>query len=296
LIALFSRFFLNCRLLLLSGLAVLLSVSILEAQRRLPPRQIPYTELEREEGMARLAEMRELGVEGVYTLLFEIRVMPRRGEEKRFQGQLWGSRNAAGPVFRYEIWDPENENAGTERLLVQSGGDPSVWMVNSSDLENGVRQISEEEIFEPLGELEVAPFDFQLPFVYWKEFEYEGLSRVRGRSSHGFLMKPPGRLSDEFPWLKGVRMFLDAEFNAMTGAEIVGEKGVLRSFNIIDIKKVGDQWIVKTIDFRDETTGDKSRLRIGAAALDLDEEMFDFSPDGLLRAFPAVSRDEFDFF
>lgn len=278
---------------------VLLGVVLPEAsgQRRLPPRSIPYSELEREEGIARLEEMRQMGIEGVYSFLFELRVMPRRGEEKRFQGQMWGSRNALGPVYRYEIWSREESDSRVLRFLVQNGSAPGIWMYDTAAPEAGVRELPREELFSPIEGMDFTPFDLQMPFVYWEDFAYEGLSRVRGRSSHGFLMNPPSGLAGEFPWLAGVRMFLDAEFNALTGAEVVGEEGkVLRSFNIIEIKRVEEQWLVKTIDFRNEETGNKTRLSIGAAALNLAEDRFAFTPETLARAFPSVSRDEFTFF
>src|SRR5690606_23905200 len=120
---------------------------------------------------------------------------------------------------------------------------------------------------------------------------------VRGRSSHGFLMYPPAEVAAAFPWLEGVRMFLDAEFNALTGAELVGEENeVLRSFNIIDIKRVDDEWIVKTIDYRNRSSGDKTRLSIGGAVLDLPEAPFSFKPEALEDSFPTVPREDFSFF
>lgn len=287
----------SLRLFLLIALLVGFADSEMAAQRRLPERPIPYTELEREEGIERLREMRQMGIGGVYSLLAEVRVMPRRGKENRFQGQVWGAHNEFGPVYRYEFWDREKSEKGILRFLIQNGENPSIWFYDTADPDSGVRKIPTEELFTPIGEMDFTPFDLQLPFVYWDNFTYEGLSRVRGRSSHRFLMEPPASLSEAFPWLEGVRMFLDAEFNAMTGAEVVGEDGVtLRAFNIIDIKRVEDQWLIKTIDFRNETSGDKTRLSIGAAALNLEEKRFQFTPEMLERPFPSVPREEFVIF
>jgi len=267
------------------------------AQRRLPPRPIPYSELDKEEGIARLEEMRRMGVPGVYSFLFELRYMPRRGKEKRFRGQMWGARNESGPVFRYELWSPGKEDEQILRFLVQNGPEPSVWTFDTAAPGQGVREIPIEELLTPVGEMEFTPFDLQMPFVYWPNFSYEGLSRVRGRSSHGFFMKPPAEFAAAHPELKGVRMFLDAEFNAMTGAELVGEGDqVWLSFNIIEIKRVGDQWLVKTIDFLDRKDGDKTRLSVGAAALDLAPERFRFSADALAEPFTSVPREDFTFF
>lgn len=292
---LFARWFLR-----LSIFLALLSAGALptaDAQRRLPPRSIPYSELEREEGVERLEEMRRLGIPGVYSFLFDLRVMPRRGEESRFRGQMWGARDSRGPAFRYEIRVPGDQENRILRYFARNGFEPEIWAYDTSDEESGVREVPLEELFTPIGPTGFTPFDLQMPFIFWEEFAYEGLSRVRGRSSHGFLMYPPDNVKREFPWLEGVRMFLDAEFNALTGAELVGEGSeVIRSFNIIEVKRVEDEWIVKTIDYRNGRSGDKTRLSIGGAALDLPEEDFSFSPDTLQDSFPTLPRDQFNFF
>lgn len=268
----------------------------LDAQRRLAPRPIPYSELEREEGEQRLQEMRHMGIEGVYSFLFELRVMPRRGDERRFRGQLWGSRNPEGPLFRYDI-RTEGGDGRSLRFLVQNGFDPEIWYFDSSEAPPSVRQLETAELFTPIPGTDFTPFDLQMPYLFWEDFAYEGLSRVRGRSSHGFLMYPPAEVAEEFSWLGGVRMYLDAEFNALTGAEVVaGDLEVLRSFNIIDIKRVGDEWIVKSIDYRDRRTGDKTRLSIYGASFGLPEDGYPFSPEALEEPFPSLSREEISFF
>lgn len=289
----YGRWLLLCCLLtFVFGLAV-----PVEAQRRIAPRPIPYSELEREEGEQRLREMRQMGIEGVYSFLFEVRVMPRRGEDVRFTGQLWGSRNAAGPVFRYEFRAPEGEKDRVLRFLVQNGFEPEIWRYDSAEEEPRVEQLEESQLFTPITGTNFTPFDLQMPYLFWQDFAYEGLSRVRGRSSHGFLMYPPSDLAAEFPWLEGVRIFLDAEFHALTGAEVLGEEGEpVRSFTILEIKRVVDEWIVKSIDYRDRLTGDKTRLSIRGAVFDLPEEGFSFSPETLDAFLPSVARERFSFF
>jgi len=46
--------------------------------------------------------------------------------------------------------------------------------------------------------------------------------------------------------------------------------GMLDGITVLDLKKVDDQWIVKTIEVRDEKTRDKTQFNITGAALDLD--------------------------
>jgi hypothetical protein len=268
-----------------------------EAQRRLAPRPIPYSELDRREGEQRLSEMREMGIPGVYTFVFELRVMPRRGAERSFRGQLWGSRNRFGPIYRYEIWESGQGQDQALRFLAQNGETPSLWVFDAAAPDPEVWRLGQEDLFTPIKGTDFVPFDLQMPFLYWEDFAYEGLRRVRGRSSHGFLMYAPDEISEAFPWLEGVRMFLDAEFNALTGAEVVDARGqTLRSFNIIEIKRVGEQWIVKSVDYRNARSGDRTRLSIGGAALDLPPRTFPFKPEALSERFPELPRDRFDYF
>ena len=268
-----------------------------EAQRRLPPRPIPYSELERAEGVERLDEMRRMGFAGVHSFLFDLRVMPRRGAEERFRGQVWGSQNELGPVFRYEIRYNGEQEGRTLRFFVQNGFEPEIWTHDTSEPEAPARKLAIEEIFTPIDGTDFTPFDLQMPFLFWEDFAYEGLSRVRGRSAHGFLMYPPAEMAAEYPWLQGVRMFLDAEFNALLGAEVAGnESDVLRSFNIIDIKAVEEEWIPKTIDYRNRVSGDKTRLTIRGAAMGLPEDAFPFTPEALEESFPTIPRERFSLF
>jgi hypothetical protein len=70
----------------------------------------------------------------------------------------------------------------------------------------------------------------------------------------------------------------------------------LRSFNIIDIKGLDDQWFPKTIDYHDRRTGDKTRLAIQGAALNLPPAAFPFFPEALNQPFPTLPRERITFF
>jgi hypothetical protein len=241
--------------------------------------------------------MRQLGIEGTYTFVFELRVMPRRGEERTLRGQMWGSRTAAGPVFRYEIWEPGRQQDRVLRFLAQNGPEPELWFFDTASEADEARPLRTSELFTPIQGTDFVPFDLQMPFLFWNDFAYEGLRRVRGRSSHAFLMYAPEELRREFSWLEGVRMFLDAEFNAVSSAEIVNAAGeTIRSFQILDIKGLDNQWFPRSIDYRDARTGDRTRLSIQAAALNLPAESFPFLPQTLSHPFPVVPRDRLTFF
>lgn len=234
----------------------------------------PYLQLGRpdqDEGARALAQLRRQGIPGDYFLGFQLRVMPRRGGERLFTGSLWGSQNTAGTVSRVQL----GAGASAEvRLLIQNGPQPSVWrMVEGESLPVA---LTGRALFEPVAPgTEVTPFDLQMPFIHWVDFSYEGLARFRGRPAHVFLMRPPADLAGSLAGrLTGVRVQLDTQFNALVQVELLGSGGrVTKTTTLVDLKKVGDQWIVKTIDVRDELTRNKTRFSVTGAALGLE-----FSP------------------
>lgn len=264
------------------------------AQRRLGDRIDPIEELDREKGEAFLAEFRRLGLRGDYSFEFELRTMPYRGEERFLEGRMWGGRNERGPVTLFEIREseaPENRI----RLLVQSGERPAVWRAEPTGSGGyETRRLGIEDWFSPIMDTDYTPFDLQMPFVFWREFEYEGVFRVRGRPCHIFNMEAPAAFAERASGLSSVRMYLDAEFQALFRAESVAGTGeVERVFSVIDFKKVQDEWIVKTIDLRDETSRDKTRFRVNRAALNAALPDSAFEPENLGGELPEVANDRF---
>jgi hypothetical protein len=63
---------------------------------------------------------------------------------------------------------------------------------------------------------------------------------------------------------------------------------VLKTITLIDLKKVGEQTLVKTIDVRDNRTRNKTRFSVTGAALGLNLPLSVFSPDELMAEAPAV--------
>ncbi|QYM80574.1 outer membrane lipoprotein-sorting protein [Horticoccus luteus] len=216
------------------------------------------------EGRKALEQFRAAGIQGSYYLEFTLRLMPRRGPEKRVAGRMWGTRNHAGPVSRVALQDDDET-----RLLVQNGADAAVW--RSTRTAPDPAKVAVQALFEPIAGTTLAPFDLQMPFLYWNDFVYEGLGRVRGRPAYRFRMLPPKEFAQQFPALSAVRISLDSQFSALVEAELLDEKGrPMKSILVDELKKVGDQWMVKAVDVRNEGTRDKTRFEVTAVALGLD--------------------------
>jgi hypothetical protein len=229
---------------------------------------------------ARLAleQVRKLGIQGNYFFEFQLRVMPRRGEERLFSGQLWGSRNNLGAISRVAIRLPAEAGTPSERrLLIQNGRSSSVWRWDTG---GAVEMLGAASPFDPVVPgTDLTAFDLQMPFIYWDEFKYDGLTRFRGRPAHIFVMTPPTSFAAKFPAVSGVKVYLDTQFNALVQTQILGpNRAVLKTLSLVDLKKVGEQWIPKTLDVRDEATRNKTRFEVVSAGLDLDFSGILFEP------------------
>lgn len=230
------------------------------------------------EGARILGEFRQADIAGDYWLSFELRVMPRKGPERTVLGALLGTRGPEGPLSRI--------TAGDGRWLIESGPFPDAWT-----LENGVAVTAAPA--QGLAGTGITIFDLQRPFLYWKDFTYEGHARVRGRPTYSFVLRPPAGQSLPVPELTGVRVLIDTQFQAMVQAELLGAKGeVLKSIALLDLKKAGEQWIPKSIDVRDHRTRDKTRFTVRAAALDLAWAAKVFTPAGLATEPPGVPAEK----
>jgi hypothetical protein len=224
------------------------------------------------EGARILAEFRGVGLAGDSWLAFELRVMPRQGAERSFTGTLLGARGPVGPLLRLKV--------DHDQWLIESGPAASAWTLRSPASE--AKAISAGE---SIAGTDVTVFDLQMPFLYWPDFTYEGQAKVRGRPTHSFILRAP---SGDSP-VKAVRVLIDTQFQALVQAEELGPNNAIeKTISLLDLKKVGEKWLVKTIDVRNHRTRDKTRLSFTAAALDLELPLSVFSPEGLTVAPPVV--------
>jgi len=149
------------------------------------------------------------------------------------------------------------------------------------------------ETLQPLAGTDFTVFDLQMPFLHWPDFVYEGLAKVRGRPAHRFLLFPPTDFVAARPGLSGVRIYIDTQFQALVQAEQLGAEGkTAKSVTLLDLKKVGEQWLVKSVDLRNHATRDKTRLTFRAAALDLALPAETFDPAQLAQPAPSVPREK----
>ena len=150
--------------------------------------------IDTKEGAKRLAAFRRQRLEGDFCFEFELAHKPRQGRTIPYAGIMWGSWNESGPITRFRVYpvrskDNESVNSSQEvELIIQNGVTPQAWMRRNdgSDFE----LIEGEALFEPIMPILLySPFDLQMPFVYWKDFIYEGPTLVGAtRIAQQFLM------------------------------------------------------------------------------------------------------------
>ena len=110
---------------------------------------------------------------------------------------------------------------------------------------------------------------------------------------YAFLFRAPATFSAPKPGVAAARAYLDTQYNALMQTELIGGDGrVLKSFSLIDLKKVGEQWLPKSADFRNAVTRDKTRFQVTGAALNLALPAEVFEPAGLAAEArpPAVEK------
>lgn len=235
-------------------------------------------------GAQAIQEFRAKGIAGAFYLEFELTYIPRRGAAVTSQGRLWGMRIGGDNVIRISI----QEGAGESRYLISGGSKPQAWKLDPGA--SAPRQLGDAEVLKPFLGGALSPFELQMSYVSWNDFTYEGLAKVLGRPAHSLLMYPPAGFDSGALGLTGVRVCLDTQYGALVRAEILGAEGkVMRTLSLSELKKVSEQWIVKTLEVRDETLHAKTRLAFNAAALNLDLSPSLFDPANLVESVAAPS-------
>jgi hypothetical protein len=234
-----------------------------------------------------LEQFRQAGLAGDHYLEFELHQLPRRGDEKVFHGRLWGGQNDHGVIERVSLTDGDGRE---HRFLLQKGTQPAVWRwADGRIVQSGVAAL-----FEPLVPgVELTAFDLQMPFLFWPDAEVVSINRIHGRPAHAFVFRPPAEFAAQHAGLAAVRAYFDTQFNAPVQIEQLGSDGrVTKTFSLVDLQKVDGQMMPKSVDWRNETTREKTRFVVTGVALKLDFAPGLFEPAALAEevAPPVAER------
>jgi hypothetical protein len=243
--------------------------------------------IDSEEGAQRLDAFRRQRLDGDFCFEFEFAHKPRRGRTIPYKGMMWGSWNESGPITRFSVssarpkdGESVNSSEGVE-LIIQNGVTPQAWIRRND--ESDFTLIEGGALFEPIMPgLLYSPFDLQMPFVYWKDFTYEGPTLVGvSRVAQQFLMQSPATSASAERGISGVRVGLDDTYNALWRIEVVNaESEVASRFAVESFKKVQEQYIAKRITLTDYTSRDRTTFEVKAAALSISLNRDLFCPQG----------------
>lgn len=235
-----------------------------------------------------------------YVFRFKLKHYPPKARKITYYGTLYGHFDVetGNHWERIVIQDRDPENPQkfitTHDLLLKRGSASQVWVLKSKDASE-LHELSVPEIHQPLIKgITLTYFDLLAPYLYWNSFEYTGPSQVKARPSQAFKLLDP---DPESP-LYAVKVNLDDEFRAILKAVVIDEKeNVLKSMELVSLKKTAGQYIPKTIDYRDYVQkGNKSRIEIIASAMELTLPLELFEPENLTETFPKLDSFLFDVF
>lgn len=260
-----------------------------QSRNRPPPQYKQWGEPDQAKGLTILETFRSKAIPAPYFLEFTLRTYGKGRPDLRLNGRMYGGLNRNGPVSLLEI-DDDGQSTQSSRYLIQNGPVPVVWRSGTATIEPEL--LVGEALSAPLYQTDVTPFDLQLPYLFWQDFVYEGLTRFRGRPTDVFILYPPLDERDLYPEISGVRLYLDSQFDAMMQAEILDvEMAVAKQINLLEIRKIDDAWMAKTIDVK-MPDGNKTRFQITAARMNCDWDGMLFQPDSLSGELPVIPEED----
>ena len=269
------------------------------SQPRNRPVQQEASTLDADEARILLESFRSYSYPDDYCFRFRVRHYPYRQKTVEAFGTLWG---LFDPITRthyqrvhLETRDPDNPRSFVSigRFLLIRGPYPEAWTLG----ENGAPvQLQPEEWLSPLIEgMSITVGDMLMPFLYWDKSEYIGPSQVKARPAQSFVMFPPVDSGESS--IPSVRVAFDDEFKGLLQSEWLSDDGsVLRSIELVSLKKVQGQYIPRTMDYRDLTRRDKTRIDIQAAAMRILLDPSVFIPSNLDQDQPLVESSDFSVF
>ncbi len=252
----------------LSTFIVLIFLSVANAQSIKRPRFDSGVDLSQEAASERWHNFISSGLGGDYCMLFEIKHRPRRGEEIKYIGSMFGAQRGNVVFTRISVAPASHPKDLSVFILKNSPTSAEVWKFNSGKFE----KLSKEDWFKPmLNGLIYSPFDLLMPYKFWSP-KYVGAERV-GQAVHSYDLT-----SADFP-ARTIRVSLTRDFNAPAQIQVFDGSENTRTARLGSVKRVDGLWIMREASVKDEVSKDKDILKFTHAKLNLRLNISIFSPD-----------------
>ena len=258
-------------------------------------------DLSESEQIQYLISIRNFSYANDYVFRFKLKHYPPRSRIITYYGTLYGHFDPkTGNHFERIILqdrDPEDpKNFITLKdMLLSRGLNNRFWVVEAGEEKNYVKEIPPEQLDQPImPEITLTYFDLLAPYLYWNHFTYLGPDQIKARPTQNFSFLSP----EPEDGIKAVNVSLDDEFRAILKTAVVDATGnELKAMELVAFKKTEGQYIPKTLDYRDYVNkGNKTRIDIIAAAMDVTLPADLFDPIQLDQPFPAIDSFVFDVF
>ena len=283
-------------------LSMALGLSSLNA-RPLDTYHIPEADkLSESEQIQYLISIRNSAYSNDYVFRFKLKHYPPRDRTITYYGTLYGHFDPqTGNHFeRIVIQDRDPDNprdfVTIKDMLLCRGLENRFWITKPD--EDGTPkgyEIPAVDRNQPVMEkVTLTYFDLLAPYLYWNHFTYLGPDQIKARPTQNFQFLSP--TPDD--GVEAVTVTLDDEFRAILKTSVVDQDGnELKSMELVSFKKTEGQYIPKTLDYRDYVNkGNKTRIEIIAAAMDVTLPAALFDPEQLDQSFPSIEPFVFDVF
>ncbi len=232
------------------------------------PRFDAGVDLSQEAAFERWQEFVSSGLGCDYCTVFEIKHRPRKGEEIKYIGSMFGAQRGHVIYTRIEVAPAAFPKNKSVFILKNSPQATDVWKFVSGKFE----KLSKADWLKPmLEELIYSPFDLLMPYKFWQPV-YVGADKVASQAVHIYDLKSPDFSNSV------VRVSLTRDFNAPAQIQFFTGKDNARTARLGSVKRVDGLWIMREISVKDEFSKDKDILKITHANLKLNLDKSIFSP------------------
>ena len=266
--------------------AVFALIFLPEASAQIRRDNDKVAEISVEEAAKRWRDFSGSKIAGDYCMTFTIAHRPRKGDETRYEGEIFGTVRGGATLTRIRVKSlgaPDSEYA--DFILANSPRGSSVFRAESGKFV----KVPEADWFKPLfAGLVYSPFDLLMPYVNWGA-AYVGAQRM-GQAVYVYDLATPANFSKE---ISKVRAAITREFNSPAQTQIFSTGGdSLKTVSLGSVKKVDGLWIMYEAEARDDVSRDKDKLRFREAKLNavLDGSIFDAGAPVSSPARPDLKR------